>query len=251
MEVLGRAYPHCHGSVLGAEVTSSRADVSRVRTAQNVYLKLAFKQRRHEQLENGRIAVRINYENLLLCLREPVAQHDERIPLRVLREEHLSCLWRLDDEPSVPQRPTGDVEALAQEIHVKAVIAKRRDGRLRRQQPLFSGQSVVSDLNSRYEGSGSSRMGSGIRLAEDGVEHKACRLGRRQQLVRIGVGTKQTYQDAERIAGNFRSTHQQLFPLPGDLNFILPVLYLLVLPTAPFDESSRLSLGFVGFSRRP
>ena len=38
---------------------------------------------------------------------------------------------------------------------------------------------------------------------------------------------------------------------PVSVRSFLRVLYPLVLPTAPFDESSRPSLGFVCFSRRP
>jgi hypothetical protein len=84
------------------------------RTGQNVYLTQAFEQRRHEQLEDGRVAVRINDEDTLLCLREPVSQHYERVPLRILRKEDLPCLGRLDDELRVPERPAGDVETLDQ-----------------------------------------------------------------------------------------------------------------------------------------
>ena len=219
VEVQRCADPHGHMWVLLAKATSAGAHVSTSGgTAQNVCLKQAFEQRGHEQLKNGRVAVGINYEDALPCLREPVSQHYERVPLRTLREEDLPCLGRLDNELSVAERPAGDVETLGQEFHVQAVTAEGRHRRLRRYQALFVGQSVVSAKNPRREGSDSSRMGSGIPLVEIRVEDKACRLSSQQQLIRIGVGTKYTYQDAERIAGDFRSTHQQLFPLPGDLN---------------------------------
>ena len=219
VEVQRCANPHGDISVLLAKATSACVHISASRgTAQNVYLKEAFEQRRYEQLEDSRVAVRINYQDTLLCLGEPVSQHYERVPLRTLRKEDLPCLGRLDDELSVAERPAGDVETLGQELHIQAVTAERRHRRLCRHQALFVGQSVVSVKNPRCKGSDSSRMGSGISLVEIGVEDKACRLGGPQQLIGIGVGAKHTYQDAERIAGDFRSTHQQLFPFPGDLN---------------------------------
>jgi hypothetical protein len=61
-------------------------------------------------------------------------------------------------------------------------------------------------------------MGSGVPLVEIEVEDEACRLGGHQQFIRIPVVTKHADHDAERIAGVFQSTHQQLFPLSCDLN---------------------------------
>ena len=220
VEVQRRAKPHGHIWILFVKAASTRAQVSASRgTAENVYLTQAFEQRRREQFEDGRVAVRINYEDTLMCLSEPVSQHHERVPLRTLRKEDLPCLGRLDNELRVAERPAGNVETLGQKLHIEAVMAERRHRCLRRHQALFVWQSVVGAKNARCEGSDSSSMGFGFPLVEIDVEDKPCRLSGHQQLIRIVVGAKLTDQDAEGIASDFRSTHQQPFPLPGDLNY--------------------------------
>ena len=171
----------------------------------------AFEQLRDEEVENRRVAETINYENTLVCLSKPAPQHDKRVPLRILREENLPGVGRLNDELSVAEGPASGVETLGEEIPIEPRSGKGRNGGLRRHQALIVRESVVRVKNPRRESSDPSGTGNGITLIELRVEDKACRLGGQQQLVRIEGGTKHRYQDAKRIASGFRSTHRRLF----------------------------------------